>query len=487
MRKAVISFLDTRINNNIINDIAILLEHDQFIFVTHQRNEETRSKILNKELISIPELPHLENINKYPTSKMIEIFSPFKETIIKLILRFHPSKSMIYKNQIYHLDSIYYNYLYYFETLNESFNIVDALFGERPHLPLEYLFHIYVEKKIVRGYYQNYLVQLGRFRNQYFVTESYSSYTQNQLNYMTSLSNLSISELEKSLEFPFNDVYQGKLQPLIFFAGRTKSSFGTVKDLLTRISTRKNIFFALLTFPKNRLFNLINKFINRSILDNNKSYRTLDVIENYNYVFFPLHFQPEATTLPHGGIYENQLIVVNHLLSMLRNDQLLVVKEHPAYYSYTKSESIKDYRNNNFYRFLNSHPKIIFLNHNTDSNKLIKGSSFVATVTGTVALEALYENKICVLYGESIYSQLPNVIVKKNITDEILTELLNNGINISEKTYRKELLIYLNMLQKFSYKYSLPRTYYNRKNLVNDDLNLNLLAKVIVDIVNSRV
>ena len=304
---------------------------------------------------------------------------------------------------------------------------------------------------------------------------------------MTELSDLSTSELEKSLEFPFNDVYQKKLHPVVFFQGKTKSNFQTVKDLYTKVSTKKNFIFALFTFLKNRLFNLINRLSNRLILDNNKSHKTLDVLENINYVFFPLHFQPEATTLPHGGLYENQLIVVNHLLSILRNDQFLVVKEHPAYYKYTKPESIKDYRNNNFYSFLNSHPKIIFLNHNTDSNKLIKGSNFVATVTGTVALEALYENKICVLYGDSIYSQLPNVVVKKNITDEILTEILNININASAKIYRKELLVYLNMLQKFSYNYSLPRSYYNKKNLVNDDLNLNLLVKVIVEHVNSRV
>lgn len=486
MRKTVISFLDTRINNNIINEIAPHLEHDHFIFVTHQRNEETRFNIDNKELISIPELPYLENINKYPSSKIIEIFSPYKETIIKLILRFHPSKSMIYKNQIYHLESIYFNYLYYFETLNEVFNIEDVLFGERPHLPLEYLFHVYVEKGIVRGYYQNNIVQLGRLRIRYFITNSYSSYTQDQVDYMTILSKLSTSELEKSLEFPFNDVYQGKLQPMIFFSGRTKTNLKAVNELLTKILTRKNIFYALLSFLRNRLLNFINIRTNRSILDKNKSYKTLNELKNLNYAFFPLHFQPEATTLPHGGIYENQLIVVNHLLSILRNDQLLVVKEHPAYYAYTKSESIKDYRNNNFYSFLNSHPKIMFINHNTDSKELIKGSSFVATVTGTVALEALYENKICVLYGESIYSQLPNVIVKKTLKDEILTELLNNDINLTLKTYSKELLIYLNMLQKFSYNYALPRTYYNKKNIVNDDLNLNLLVKVLVDLVSSQ-
>jgi hypothetical protein len=486
MKNALISFLDTRINNNIINEVAPLLEYDEFIFVTHQSNAETRYNIKNKELISIPELPYIYNLNNYPSHKIIELFGPYKETILKLILRFHPSKDKNHRNQIYHLDYIYYNYLYYFETLNKIFNIKDVLFGERPHLPLEYLFHISVENGLIRGYYQNNVVQLGRLRNQYFVTNHYSSYTLDQVNYMTRLTNLSISELEESLYYPFNLVYQGKLKPVIFFAGKNKINFQFIIDKLSKISTRRNIILVILISIKNRIIDLKNKISNRLVLLINKSHNTIDVLENVSYVYFPLHFQPEATTLPHGGIYENQLLVVNHLLSLLRNDQMLVIKEHPAYYNYTKSESIKDYRNKNFYTFLRSHPKIVFLNHNADSKKLIQNSNFVATVTGSVALEALYENKSCVLYGDSIYSQLPNVVVKNNFQDEDLIKILNNNGKNPNRNYQKEILVYLNMLQEFSYNYSLPRSYYNKKNLVNNDLNLTVLVKVLVDNLKSN-
>jgi len=47
------------------------------------------------------------------------------------------------------------------------------------------------------------------------------------------------------------------------------------------------------------------------------------------YIYFPLHYQPERTTSPEGGHYVDQTIVAK-MLSKIADDQLVYVKEHPS-------------------------------------------------------------------------------------------------------------------------------------------------------------
>jgi hypothetical protein len=47
-------------------------------------------------------------------------------------------------------------------------NIDFIIFGEPPHLPLEYIFHILVENNVIRGIYFNYINQLSLVKNYYF-------------------------------------------------------------------------------------------------------------------------------------------------------------------------------------------------------------------------------------------------------------------------------------------------------------------------------
>lgn len=130
------------------------------------------------------------------------------------------------------------------------------------------------------------------------------------------------------------------------------------------------------------------------------------------YVYFPLQYQPEASTIPLGGTYSNQSIIIDNLLSKLGTNQYLYLREHPAYWHRKNTYETMDYsRSVAFYeKYLNYSNRILFISHKYNHYKLINNSMFVVTVTGTVALESLAKDKKCIFYGEYFYNDLPNII-----------------------------------------------------------------------------
>jgi len=126
-----------------------------------------------------------------------------------------------------------------------------------------------------------------------------------------------------------------------------------------------------------------------------------------NYVYFPLHFEPERTTNPDGGRYHDQLLVILELRKILPNDVMIVVKEHPSqFYS-----AGKGYRGRSalFYDLLKNISGVFLAGVDEDSMRLTRGAKFVATVTGSVAIEAAVIGKQAVVFGNAWYLGCPNV------------------------------------------------------------------------------
>lgn len=187
----------------------------------------------------------------------------------------------------------------------------------------------------------------------------------------------------------------------------------------------KKSFFKLNMLKTTRISHIIKKVKLRLKLNINfykeKSY--LSWIANISqselpskkFIYFPLHYQPEATTIPAGNLYRDQLEVVREVISYLEEDVILVVKEHPVYWrrilqknlsEYTPLREVKDFF---FYKEIINSDKVYFINHSISSEKLIKMSLGVISITGSVSLESLIFNKPVLLFGEHFYLNLPNV------------------------------------------------------------------------------
>src|SRR4030042_1733822 len=138
-----------------------------------------------------------------------------------------------------------------------------------------------------------------------------------------------------------------------------------------------------------------------------KFYASQCVKPNYNkpYIYFPLHYQYEATTCPMGGIYSDQLLAIE-LLS--RAGIQVYVKEHPRM---SKNRSLA------YYKKLLSMPNVSLVSIKADNYALIDNSFCVSTITGTAGWQAILRGKTCLMFGFNFYQYAPGCFQIKTLED----------------------------------------------------------------------
>ena len=168
---------------------------------------------------------------------------------------------------------------------------------------------------------------------------------------------------------------------------------------------------------------LFVRFLNEKIYLYKIRTQTVKIFPDGNFIFFPLHFQPEATTIPTGNIFADQSNIIRLISSKLPSSHVLVVKEHPAYWRRNPLKNLSEYtpiksvRPKWFYKELVENSNILFVDSELDSHELIRLSKGVVTVSGTIALEAALINRTTIIFGEHYYSKLDSVIQYQTMKD----------------------------------------------------------------------
>jgi len=106
------------------------------------------------------------------------------------------------------------------------------------------------------------------------------------------------------------------------------------------------------------------------------------------FALFQLHFEPEKSTIPDGGLNLSQLAAIRIARESLPSDTELVVKEHPSQLSYVSHGFTG--RSPSFYEALLGIPGVSLVSRSAPNWDLIERSCVVLTVTGTVAVEAAF-------------------------------------------------------------------------------------------------
>ncbi|MBE5915232.1 MAG: hypothetical protein E7273_00145 [Pseudobutyrivibrio ruminis] len=127
---------------------------------------------------------------------------------------------------------------------------------------------------------------------------------------------------------------------------------------------------------------------------------------NKKFVYFPLHMQPEATTIVCAQKYEKQLYFIDSLVKSLPADTMLYVKEHYSFLGI---------RENSFYEQLKLYPNVVLIDPWEDSIKLIEKSQCVATLTGTAGQEAMLLRHPVFMSGDIIYKGAPGVMYLEEV------------------------------------------------------------------------
>ncbi len=135
-----------------------------------------------------------------------------------------------------------------------------------------------------------------------------------------------------------------------------------------------------------------------------RNYKTLiaDHLPEKKFVYFPLHLQPELSTMTLGGKFVDQMLTIECLRALLPDDWWIVVKENPKQTAYARGAL--------FFARLVKIPNVVYMGKKADTFDLIKKSEFCATVTGTAGFEALAFGKRVLVFGQAVYRNFPGVI-----------------------------------------------------------------------------
>lgn len=120
------------------------------------------------------------------------------------------------------------------------------------------------------------------------------------------------------------------------------------------------------------------------------------------FVYFPLHYQPEANNEVYGGEWHNQADVIETLHAALPPGWLLVLKEHTIQRHPRRSPA--------FHARLASLPSLRWVLEETPGAELLARAALPVTITGTIGWEALCAGRSCVYFGEPWYAGLPGAV-----------------------------------------------------------------------------
>jgi hypothetical protein len=126
-----------------------------------------------------------------------------------------------------------------------------------------------------------------------------------------------------------------------------------------------------------------------------------------DYIFLALHYQPERATVPMGGLFGDQLLIVDWLLAALPPGWKLYVKEHPWQLQPFGRGEVQ--RSNAFYQQLCRHENVVLVPRDLPTTGLVRGARAVATVTGSVGWDALCAGIPVLLFGAAWYRDCPGV------------------------------------------------------------------------------
>ncbi len=158
------------------------------------------------------------------------------------------------------------------------------------------------------------------------------------------------------------------------------------------------------------------------------------------YIYVPLHFQPECSTCPMAGAFDNQKLMVQMLSSCAPEGVVLYVKEHPR----QRSKGIA-YRDEAYYQDLAKLKNVRFVKIDTSSFELREHCSAVVTGTGTAGFEALFREKPVMMFGHRFYQYAPGVFQIRTKADckNAMSAIFERG----EKPELKKVRLYLKAIQ----------------------------------------
>lgn len=168
-----------------------------------------------------------------------------------------------------------------------------------------------------------------------------------------------------------------------------------------------------------------------------------EILRDKNYIYMPLHLEPEMALQNFSPEFNNQLEMIYWISKSLPSNYFIAVKEHPEMYGLRTIKYI-----NNLIKI----PNVLLVKPEISSLKLINKCKAVATITGTAAFEAVYLKKPVLSFGKhQVINSLSSVFYCSNFiqTEKNIKKILNGIDNKILKINSNKLLssIYQNSFE----------------------------------------
>jgi hypothetical protein len=194
-----------------------------------------------------------------------------------------------------------------------------------------------------------------------------------------------------------------------------------------------------------------------------------DSVPNSKFIFFPLHYDPDLSSLLYSRNNSNQIEVIRKLSLNIPDSYTLVIKEHPAMHLN---------RNKNFYKNILKNYNVILIDGLKTSKQLIENADAIITLSGTVGFESIFYGKRPIILADDYYNiqeLFDRVTDTKELKKIIEDNIQNNKI---EDIY----------IEKFAMAYLKNTTYVKQySGTINYENSPVELVSPIADYVESQI
>ena len=233
-----------------------------------------------------------------------------------------------------------------------------------------------------------------------------SHVTKNEVNYSDMLITLNSNySSNKLLGFPFSKMikkFLGKKNKTLeeciqwVYEYRIKYYLRSIKAYLT-----KDLYKIR---EETSLYEILRGFIYHCRLKIYYKLHSRKSIEDENYIFYPLHMEPEAANLARATL-GCQLFIIEQVSRLLPKGYFLYVKEHPDQFASTQLDkyyykALQNFRNIDFYERISMLRNVKMLDIRTPSSRLIDNSKAVLSIAGSALIEAVAKNKPIIVFGD---------------------------------------------------------------------------------------
>ncbi len=400
-------------------------------------------------------------------------FEPLSKQLIDKML-FCESQTLIMMNAIdfdnAHLSKkkhLYYEYLKYWHGVLTDMKPDVILFGDIPHVPFQFVIYHLAKLLGIKVIMYRVIQVTGRvlFLNDYEKYESLYKELEKNIDQHFVLEDLSpdiqryylkqtISS-EDPAPFYMKKNYVGSLEKNAKIIPRLSVIFKHIKNATLLATTKAYLqtFFIKKTLAsidgfEYSGFALKHKYREwkRTRDSFKKEYESLQTQVEWNkkFIYVALHNQPECSTSAMGDIFVDQMLMIDILSKAIPEDWVLYIKESPAQWvgPWAHLGRYKGY-----YQDITKRKNVYLIPTEVSTYELINKAQLVATVTGTVAWEAVLRDKAALIFGFTWFMYCDGIFRVDNVAD---CRLMIDKINSGYKPDKQKVLNFLGSLDNVS-------------------------------------